>query len=482
LETLAVAIPQKLVKQFHRIVGPEHVDTGLAELVVFESDGLTLHNARPGCIVYPASTEECSMIVRACGSAGIPVVPRGAGTGLSGGAISDGGVILQLSRMNQILAIHPEDRYAIVQPGVVNKYLSLQTRPHGLEFAPDPSSQIACTIGGNVAENAGGPHTLKYGVTSNHILGQTIVLPDGEIASFGGAFPLRTGPDFSTFLASSEGTLAVTTEITVRLVPVAQTVKTMLAIYATVEEATDSASAILAAGVLPTAMELIDNLCIQAVEAHLKAGYPQDAAAVLLIELDGEEELVIPEVAVVEKACRQHGAISFGAAKNEEERQRLWRGRKHAVGSLGKITPAFYTNDGVVPRSKLTDILKITYASAKKHNLRVANVCHAGDGNIHPLILYDPDSSQEQQQAKSCSEEILMACIELGGSITGEHGIGVEKRNMISHMFNDDDIAHMTRIRDGLNPHKILNPGKIFPDGSSYGEMSSPSIPAGTQL
>ena len=482
METSIVAIPQKLIKELSRIAGTEHVDTGPAELVVFESDGLTLHRARPGCVVYPASTEECSKIIKACGRHGIPVVPRGAGTGLSGGAISDGGVILQLSRMNRILAVHPEDRYAIVQPGVVNNYLSLQTNPFGLEFAPDPSSQVACTIGGNVAENAGGPHTLKYGVTSNHILGQTIVLPDGEIASLGGTFPLRTGPDFATFLAGTEGTIAVTTEITVRLVPTAKTIKTMLAIYSAAEGATDSASAILAAGVLPTAMELIDNLCIQAVEAHIKAGYPRDAAAVLLIELDGEEELLTPEVEAVEKACKQNGAISFRTAQDEEERQRLWRGRKHAVGSLGKITPAFYTNDGVVPRSRLTDILKNTYQTADKYNLRVANVCHAGDGNIHPLILYDPNSTDEQQRAISCSGEILMACIELGGSITGEHGVGVEKRDMLSHMFTENDIAHMLRVRDGFNPHSTLNPGKIFPNGGGCGEIGSPKVPSGTWL
>jgi glycolate oxidase len=409
------------------------------------------------------------------------VVPRGAGTGLSGGAISDGGVILQLSRMNQILAIRPEDHFAVVQPGVVNNYLSLQSKPYGLEFAPDPSSQIACTIGGNVAENAGGPHTLKYGVTSNHILGQTIVLPNGETAVLGGSFPLRTGPDFSTFLAGTEGTLAITTEIVVRLVPVAPTVKTMLAIYAATEGATDSASAILAAGVLPTAMELIDNLCIQAVESHIKAGYPTDAAAVLLIELDGEEELVAPEVKEVEKACKNHGAISFRAAKNEEERQRLWRGRKHAVGSLGKITPAFYTNDGVVPRSRLTEILQLTYQTAQKHNLRVANVCHAGDGNIHPLILYDPDSANEKQRAMACSEEILISCVEMGGSITGEHGVGLEKRDMISRMFTKEDISHMVRLRDGLNPAGMLNPGKIFPDGGGCGEVhSTTAIPSAT--
>ncbi|MCH7520221.1 MAG: FAD-binding protein [Candidatus Marinimicrobia bacterium] len=277
-----MALPPRLLKQLRRIVGRDHVDTGRADLQVFESDGLTLHAARPACVVYPVSTQQCSEIARACTAGGVPFVARGAGTGLSGGALSDGGVIVQLSRMNRLLAIHPEDRYAVVQPGVVNNYLSLQTRPLGLEFAPDPSSQMACTIGGNLAENAGGPHTLKYGVTSNHILGQTVVFSDGEVASFGGPFPVSSGPDFSTFLVGTEGTIAIATEIIVRLVPVAPSVTTMLAVYSSVGNATDSVSAILEAGVLPAALELIDQLCIQAVETRLKAGFPTDAAAVLL--------------------------------------------------------------------------------------------------------------------------------------------------------------------------------------------------------
>ena len=476
-----MALPSRLLKQLRRIVGRPHVDTGPAELLVYESDGLTLHTARPAGVVYPATTAECARVVRLCSEAGVPFVPRGAGTGLSGGAISDGGVIIQLSRMNRLLAIHPDDRYAVVQPGVVNSYLSLQTRPYGLEFAPDPSSQAACTIGGNLAENAGGPHTLKYGVTSNHILGQTVVFADGEIATFGDPFPVRTGPDFSTFLVGSEGTIAIATEIIVRLVPVAPGVITMLAAYSSVAAATDSVSAILAAGVLPTALELVDNLCIQAVEAHLKAGFPTTAAAVLLVELDGEEELIKGDAEAVARACRSQGAVAFHTAATEDERQRLWLGRKHAVGALGKITPAFYTNDGVVPRSRLTDILQTSYRIAKGHGIRVGHVCHAGDGNIHPLILYDPDEPQGPQRAVACSEDILAACLEMGGSLTGEHGIGVEKRDLLRRMFTRDDLAHMLRLRDGLNPIGLLNPGKIFPAGAYCGEIRSPAaLPPGT--
>ncbi len=476
-----MTLPPRLVKELRRIVGREHVTTLGSELQVYDSDGLTLHTARPAAVVYPATTGHCSAIVRACGTHGVPFVARGAGTGLSGGAISDGGVILQMSRMDQVLALHPDDGYAVVQPGVVNSYLSLQARPYGLVFAPDPSSQAACTIGGNVAENAGGPHTLKYGVTSNNLLGLTVVFPDGEVATFGGTLPVRSGPDFTTFLTGTEGTIAITTEIVVSLIPVSPSVITMLAVYDEVGAATESVSAILAAGVLPTALEMVDNLCIQAVEAHLKAGFPTDAAAILLIELDGDEQVMAPDAEAVGRLCRAQGAVEFRTANSEEERQRLWRGRKHAVAALGKITPAFYTNDGVVPRSKLTEIMQATYKIAADHRLRVGHVCHAGDGNIHPLILYDPDEEGGPQRALACSEEILLACLDLGGSLTGEHGIGVEKRGLIQRMFSEDDLAHMTRLRDALNPGGCLNPGKIFPSGPRCGEARlNQATPPGT--
>jgi len=466
-------LPPPLIRKLRRTVGREHVDTGQAELLVYESDGLRLHAARPGCVVYPASTEEVSRVVKACCQAGVPFVPRGAGTGLSGGAISDGGVIIQLSRMNRVLAIHPDDRYAVVQPGVTNEYLSLQARAYGLEFAPDPSSQVSCTIGGNVAEDAGGPHSLKYGVTSNHVLGQTVVFPDGETAILGGPFPVSAGPSFSTFLIGTEGTIAITTEIIVRLVPVPPAVTTMLAIYSSVAGATEAVSEILAAGVLPAALEMIDNLCIQAVEAHLKAGFPTDAAAVLLIELDGEERLMKRDAAAVARICQGQGAVAFYTAETEEERQRLWQGRKHAAGALGKITHAFYTNDGVVPRSRLSDIFQAIYRIGDEHGLRIGNICHAGDGIIHPQILFDSDDPRGAERAMACSKDILLACLEMGGSITGEHGVGVEKRGYIQRMFSEADLAHMIRLRDGLNPDSLLNPGKIFPSRTRGGEIRS---------
>jgi glycolate oxidase len=444
-------------------------------MVTYMSDGLTLHQARPDCVVYPTTTEEVAGIVKVCNAARIPFVARGAGTGLSGGAIIDGGVIIQMSRLNRIVQLDPVNRHAVVQAGVVNNYLSMQCRPYNLEFAPDPSSAAACTIGGNVAENAGGPHTLKYGVTSNHILGQTIVMPDGEILRVGNNFPVRSGPDFSGFLVGSEGTIAITTEISVRLTPIRTNIATMLAIFSTVEQATETVTGLLAAGVLPAALEMIDNLCIQAVEAHLKPGFPTDAGAILLIELDGQLDLIEADKLQVERICRQQAARDFLLAKDEEERQRLWRGRKSAVGTIGKISPAFYTNDGVVPRSQLTRILKDIYNIGDDHKLRVGNLCHAGDGNIHPLILFDHKSTKGKEKAIRCSQDILQACLDLGGSLSGEHGIGIEKLSMMEQMYTTEDMAHMTRLRDEFNPDKLLNPGKIFPTGGHCGELNQSS-------
>ena len=472
-----------LTRRFRKIVGRPNVDTGTAELLTFASDGLTLHQAAPECVVYPQSTGEVAAIVKACNRAGVSFVARGAGTGLSGGAIIDGGVIIQLSRMNQIIDLSADNRFAIVQPGVVNSYLSLQTRPYGLEFAPDPSSQAACTIGGNVAENAGGPHTLKQGVTLNHVLGQTVVMADGQVATFGGPYLAQTGPSFSSFLVGSEGTLGITTEVTVRLVPVAPGVTTMLATFADPAGATDSVTAILAARILPSALEFIDQLCIQAVEAHLKVGFPTDAGAILLIELDSDDERSKGQAETIEALCREHGAIDFKLAQSEEERQKLWLGRKHVAGAMGKISPAYYTNDGVVPRSRLTDILQAVYRIAGTHKLKVANIAHAGDGNIHPLILFDPDTPDGPDRALACSEDILAACLEMGGSLSGEHGIGLEKREMMARMYSGADLAHMRRLRDGLSPLGLLNPGKLLPEGARCGEVKNgATLPEGTWL
>lgn len=472
-----------LIRRLRRIAGRNFVDTGPAELLVFASDGLTLHQAQPGCVVYPENTAQVAQIVLACNAAETAFVARGAGTGLSGGAISDGGVIIQMSRMNRILDIQPVDRYAVVQPGVVNSYLSLQTRSFGLQFAPDPSSQAACTIGGNVAENAGGPHTLKYGVTGNHVLGQTVVLADGHVAIFGGPWQAATGPAVISFLVGTEGTIGISTEITVRLVPVPVGVKTMLATFPEASGATESVTAILSAGILPSALEFIDQLCIAAVEAHLKVGYPTDAGAVLLIELDGDPDLTAGQAETVDRLCRENGADAFDHAKTAEHSNRLWLGRKHAAGAMGKISPAYYTNDGVVPRSALTTILQTIGTIGKEHDLRIANICHAGDGNIHPLILFDPDAPQDPDRALACSEDILAACLELGGSLTGEHGIGLEKRDMMVKMFSEADLGHMFRLRQGLSPLGLMNPCKVLPEGGRCGEVRQGTrLPEGTWI
>lgn len=473
-------INPQLERKLKAILGKHRVSTGFAETLVYQSDGLTLHKAQPGCVVFPESTAEVQSVVKACIAADTPYVARGAGTGLSGGAVMDGGVIVELSRMNRIIAIQPEDRYAIVQPGVVNNHLSIAAKPYGMEFAPDPSSQMVCTIGGNVAENAGGPHTLKYGVTTNHVLGQTAVLGDGEIVTAGGPWPVQRGSSFSSFLVGTEGTVAITTEIIVRLMPTEPGVKTMLAVFDSVAAATDSVTAILSAGVLTSAMEFMDKQIIKAIEAHLKAGYPTDAAAVLLIEIDGEDDRLDDEAIIIAQVCKDVGLKSFHIATDDAQRQRLWLGRKHALGAIGKLTPAFYTNDGVVPRSRLTDILLAVGEISRSHKLSVANLAHAGDGNIHPNILFDPRSTGDKERAMACSEEILHACLEMGGSLTGEHGIGLEKRDLMATMFSDADRYHMLRLKDALNPSGLMNPAKIFPVQAGCSELRKP--PEGTWI
>lgn len=415
-------------------------------------------------VVYPESTREVAGIVRLCARHGRPVIPRGAGTGLSGGAVAaEGGVIIETSLMNRILEIDYDDEIAVVQPGVVNLELSEVTAANGFHFAPDPSSQKACTIGGNVAENAGGPHTLKYGVTTNHVLGVKMVMPDGETADFGGRLRDTIGYDLTGLIAGSEGTLGIVTEIIVRLTPNPPALRTFLGVFDTVEDAGNTVSSIISAGIVPAALELIDNLVIQAVENVLKVGFPTGAAAVLLIEIDGDEVTLEEEASIIEGICRKHNARTFQRAKSEEERAALWRGRKEAVGALGSITPAFYTNDGVVPRSKLPDMLRIDREIGRRYGLEVAHVCHAGDGNIHPIILYDPDNEQEVEKAVKISEEILEACIQMGGSLTGEHGIGMEKMGTFRLMFSKEDQEQMMRLRSTFDPRGLMNPCKIFP-------------------
>ncbi|MDP6456924.1 MAG: FAD-linked oxidase C-terminal domain-containing protein [Candidatus Marinimicrobia bacterium] len=462
---------EKLLAELSALLGSERITSDPTELLVYECDGLTLSKHPPDAVVYPQSTEEVAEIVRICHRHATPFLARGAGTGLSGGAIAaQGGVVIQMSRMNSILEIDYEDEIAIVQPGLVNLELSQETTSCGYHFAPDPASQKACTIGGNVAENAGGPHTLKYGVTVNHILGVKAVMPSGDIVQFGGRLEETVGYDLTGIMVGSEGTFCIVTEAIVRLTKNPETQRTFLAVFDSVEDASSTVSNIIAAGIIPAALELIDNLVIKAVESHLKAGFPTDAAAILLIEIDGNESVLEDEAYRIEAVCSASGAVDFQQAQSEEERQKLWRGRKEAIGAVGRITPAFYTNDGVVPRSKLPQILKFNLETGKKFGLRVAHLCHAGDGNIHPIILYDPDDHAQVDAAVKTSETILEECVRMGGALSGEHGIGTEKVQTFGIMFTKEDQAQMLKMRDVFNTTGLLNPGKIFPSGSGCGE------------
>jgi glycolate oxidase len=459
--------------QLREIFGTDRLVTAFEERLTYEADGHTLVTRMPDAVVYPETTDEVVAAVRCCRDHGVPYLPRGAGTGLSGGAVAaHGGLIVELARMNRILGIDYDERTAVVQPGVVNLHLSLATRERGLHYAPDPSSQGACTLGGNVAENSGGPHTLKYGVTTNHVLGLELVLPSGELLRTGGPGGDAAGYDLTGLVVGSEGTFGIVTEITVRLVPNAEAVRTFLAVYDSLSDACESVSAVIRHGIVPAAVELIDNLAIRAVEAHLAVGFPTDAAAVLLIEIDGPaDELDAPARAIL-GICRAHGCRDVRQAGDEAARQRYWKGRKQALGALGKLSPAYYTHDGVVPRSRLPEALRRTVEIAGRHGLRIAHVCHAGDGNIHPLLLYDGDDPADVERVRAAGSEILRACTDLGGVLTGEHGIGQEKQACMSFMFDEHDLDQMQRVRRAFDPTDLCNPAKVFPTGARCGEIA----------
>ena len=460
-----------IIHTLQQIVGKTNIITDVDILNLYSCDGLRLQSSQPGCVVIPNSTEAVSAIVKCCVKYNTPFVARGSGTGLSGGATSNGGVIIQLSRLNQILEIDISNRLAIIQPGVINAHLSLETMADGLHFAPDPSSQTASTIGGNLAENSGGPHTLKYGVTTNHILGFTMVMPNGNIEKFGSKHRYGTDLDLVGFITGSEGTLGIATEIIVNLVANPQTTRTFLLTFDSVSHATDCVSAIIKGGVIPSALEMIDNLCIQAVEGKLKVGFPIHAAAILLVELDGDASSTQWETKQLKTITAQFTRHSIEEAKDEVHRQQLWRGRKLAIGAMGFLAPAFYTNDGVVPRHQLTNILEDIYRIGKDHKLKVANLCHAGDGNIHPIILYDPKISGHKDRAVSCSTDILKCCLEYGGSLTGEHGIGTEKVNLMDTMFTSTQLNLMMELREVFDLHSLCNPNKILPTHAGCGEV-----------
>ncbi|MBI4459924.1 MAG: FAD-binding protein [Acidobacteria bacterium] len=458
------------------IVGSEAVLERPEDLMLYEYDG-SVERAQPQAVVFPTTTDQVAALVRWAKEKGLPIVGRGAGTGLSGGAVAaQGGLVIGFSRMKKILEIDIENQRAVVQPGVVNLDLSQATAPQGYYFVPDPSSQKACTIGGNVAENAGGPHTLAYGVTTNHVLGLEVVLPDGEVIHTGGKVADCPGYDLTGVLVGSEGTLGIVTQIIVRLTRLPEAVKTLLAIFDTVDDASETVAEITARAITPAALEMMDQLTLQAVEMATKAGYPIDAAAVLLIELEGLREGVEEQAGQILRVCDNHRARQVRVAQSEAERQLLWAGRKNAFGALGRITSSFYVQDGVIPRTRIAETLRFIRQAGDRAGLRIANVFHAGDGNLHPIILFDARQPEQYRSVARLGAEILSYCVAIGGSLTGEHGIGMEKNELMPLLFSEDDLTVMGKLKAVFNPDGRLNPAKLLPTSKGCGEIRVPPM------
>ena len=462
-----------LITALGRIYPADRLLVSRAALVPYESDGLTAFRTKPRAVVLPERREEIVETVRLCHQHTVPFVARGSGTSLSGGAVPiEDGLVIGLNRLNRILELDPVARIAVVQPGVINLDVSRAAAPHGLYYAPDPSSQPVCTIGGNVAFNSGGAHCFRYGMTVNHVLGLTAVLPDGEIVTLGGRSLETVGPDAVGLYVGSEGLFGVTLEITLRLLPRPEVYRTVLAAYHSLEAAGDTVSQIVSAGLLPGAMEIMDRLAIRAAEAAVHAGYPETAAAILIVEVEGEARQVDAEYQRLRAVVDASGAYEVRVAADEAERELIWRGRKSTFSAVGRLSPDFIVQDGVVPRSRLGEALAEIERLSARHGLRVANVFHAGDGNLHPLILYDGREAGALERAEALAAEILEMCIRFGGSITGEHGIGLEKRDFLTKMFGPEDVACMRRVKDAVDPDDIANPGKMFPgSGASVGAL-----------
>ncbi|MEZ4280443.1 MAG: FAD-linked oxidase C-terminal domain-containing protein [Myxococcota bacterium] len=454
-----------LLARLRGIVGDDRCLAREGELFAYECDGLTLSPKRPLAVVLPESTAEVAAIVRACRELGAPFVPRGAGTGLSGGAhATEGSILIECSRMNRILEVDARERIAVVQPGVVNVELSAAVASLGLFYAPDPSSQQACTIGGNVAENSGGPHTLKYGTTTNHVLALEMVLPDGSVQRFGNRIGEAPGFDFVGAIVGSEGTLGIVTEATVRLTEIPQGVETLLVLFDGVVAACRAVGRIIRSGVVPAALEIVDRRTIEAVEASVyAAGLPTTAGAVLIVELDGLPVDLAGEIEAIRTACEAERCQAIEIARDEAERKRFWRARKGAFGAMGRLAPDLYVHDAVVPRIHLPAILEKVCEICDRHRLKLANVFHAGDGNLHPNICFDRRDPDELARVMAAGKEILEACVAVGGVITGEHGVGVEKRDYMHLVFGAADLDPMMRLRDTFNPDGFCNPGKIIP-------------------
>ena len=470
-----MSMPRNLVAELSAIVDAEGIALRDEELMVYECDGYTLERARPELVVLPRSTREVAAVVRLCARYDVRFVPRGAGTGLSGGCLPIAApVMICLSRMNRIVALDVENRTARVEAGVVNRDVSARAAAHGLYYAPDPSSQPACTIGGNVAENSGGPHTLKYGVTTNHVLGVELALPSGDLVQLGGAVEDRPGYDLVGVVVGAEGTVGIVTRATLRLVRAPEAYRTLLAVFESVDAASEAVSGIIAAGIVPAALEMMDRLIVEAVEAAFRIGLPTDAGAVLLIELDGPAVGLDPQAERVAAVCRATGVREIRVARDEAERAALWKCRKRAFGAVGRLAPNYCTQDGVVPRTRVPDILRRIAAAAERHRLRIANVFHAGDGNIHPILLFDERDRDEVARVLAAGRDILEACVALGGSLTGEHGIGAEKMSQMPLLFSPDDLLAMTRLRAVFDPEGRANPHKIFPDAKVCVETRAP--------
>jgi glycolate oxidase len=467
---VTIATATNLSDQLRRLLSADRVLDAHSDLAVYECDAFVIEKHCPSVAVFPQNTAEVAAIVKLCNKLGVPFVPRGAGTSLAGGGLPvGGGVMIVLTRMRQIREVNLRDRYAVVEPGVVNAALNRSLAGTGFHYAPDPSSQGACTIGGNVATNAGGPHTLKYGVTVNHVLGVEIVTAEGNVVQIGGPAEDSPGPDLVGTIVGGEGTLAIVTTIWVRLTRNPEGVRTMLGVFDSVDDATQAISGIIGAGIIPAALEMMDHGILVAVEAAFHFGFPLDAEAILLIEVDGLEVGLDAQRDRVAEICRQNKAREVRFAADAQQRLQLWKARKQAFGAIGRLSPSYCTQDGVVPRTKLPHILQRIRAIGKKYDLQIVNVFHAGDGNLHPILLFDERRPDEIQRVLAASGEILDECLACGGSVTGEHGIGLEKLNFMNRMFNEKDLDVMARLRDALNPGGLLSPGKLLPTAGACG-------------
>jgi len=467
-----------ITAELRDIVGAAGIVSEYEQLRTYESDGLASYRQTPGLVVLPTTTEQVQGVVRVCARERIPIVPRGSGTGLSGGALPvEGCVLLTLSRMREILDVDLVNQRIVVQPGVINLWVTQRVAPHGYYYAPDPSSQQVCSIGGNIAENSGGAHCLKYGFTVNHVLGMKVVLSNGELVEIGGPTLDPPGYDLPGIFVGSEGTLGIATEITLRLLRKPEMVQTLLAAFASTDAAGEAVSGVIAEGIVPAAIEMMDRLAIEAAEAAVHASYPMEAGAVLIVELDGHHTEVARLHERVEAVCHANGATEIRVARTDEERMLMWKGRKAAFAAVGRISPSYIVQDGVIPRTALSQILREIEEMSAARGLRVANVFHAGDGNLHPLVLFDEQVEGAAARAEELAGEILRRCVEHGGSITGEHGVGSDKKGFMPVMFTEADLATHQLVRCALDPDHLCNPEKVYPTPRLCGEAPGPYRP-----